>query len=242
MKKENSQTAYALIKFFTHREHYLKFLEGTNLFRTPQYYRTCEDIGRGDRNESCIMYYDELKKGPKPKFINSSIKDSFKSVLIYRADEQKDSWIQSWALIGSHNGFENSLDQIKKEFGHYFVLLPASKIKAYKHLLEKASGLKVNCGALGYSDDPLKRSLTVKDSKFSYQKEFRFFIGECDKGELKEMWLETPKIKKLLIDAQSLKISSPSGIDRYCTVGKEKVVTSDQYIATYAQNMPSDKG
>ncbi|MDP5253385.1 MULTISPECIES: hypothetical protein [unclassified Vibrio] len=238
MNKDSSQQAYSLIKFFTEEEHYKSFLEGTNLFRTPHYYRKCEDTGRGDRHESCIYNWDENTGRPKPKFNHPDIKDSFKSVLIYPANEQKDSWIQSWAIIGNVNGFENSFEQLQEEFGRFFVLLPFNKIEAYKRLLEKASGLKVNCCALGYSDDPTKRSLTVKDSKFSYQKEFRFFIGECGKDELKDKWLETPKIKKLLMDAKSIKLTSPNGVIRYYTVGGSKVVTS---IPTYAKHLTQGK-
>jgi len=50
------QRALALIKFFSKEEHYLAFRNGNLLLRTPHFYRTCEDLGRGDRNESCLGY------------------------------------------------------------------------------------------------------------------------------------------------------------------------------------------
>lgn len=48
-------------------------------------------------------------------------------------------------------------------------------------LVNQASGSQVRYGFVQYSDNPLDRSLTVKDSKFGYQKEFRFYVGECRK-------------------------------------------------------------
>ncbi|GAA6171234.1 hypothetical protein NBRC116592_09040 [Colwellia sp. KU-HH00111] len=228
MNNKNSQSAFALIKFFSQKEHYLSFLNGISLFRTPHYYRTCEDLGRGDRNESCVLFWSRKYGENKPKFSflgNTDINfDECESVLIYPAAEQNDTWMQSWAIIGNHNGFENSLEQMKQVFGLYFVLLPANKITQYAKLVEKDSGMKVSYGAVRYSDNPTERSLTVKDTKFSYQKEFRFFTGECSKGKLKDQFLMLPELKSLLIDAQSLKLTLPNGNIKYCSVGYEGVV------------------
>ncbi|MEI8613668.1 hypothetical protein P4S54_08200 [Shewanella sp. PP-He15 brown] len=229
MNNQSSQSAYALIKFFSHKEHYLSFLNGTSLFGTPHYYRTCEDIGRGDRNESCFLFWDQKFGGKKPKFselngieINCN---EFESILIYPANEQYDAWMQSWAIIGSHNGFEHSLEKMQREFGFYFVVLPASKIINYAKLIERVSGTTVRYGAVRYSDNPIERSLTVKDPRYSYQKEFRFFIGECSKGELKAQVLDLPELNELLLDAKSLRIDLPNGSIKFCSVGHKGIVT-----------------
>ncbi|HAU8299943.1 TPA: hypothetical protein I7159_21465 [Vibrio vulnificus] len=229
MKKNSSQSAFALIKFFSQKEHYLSFLAGTSLFRTPHYYRTCEDIGRGDRNESCVLFWDRKLGGVKPKFIRPDgvemIDKGLESVLVYPIHEQHDSWMQSWAIIGPHNDFEGSLEQLQQEFGSFFVMLPANRIEDYAHLVEKASGLKVSFGAVQYSEDPTERSLTVKDSKYNYQKEFRFFAGECPKGELEDKFFKLPELRNLLLNAQSLKLTSPNGVVKYCSVGHSRTVT-----------------
>ncbi|MGR3064634.1 hypothetical protein ABMY28_22125 [Vibrio vulnificus] len=229
MIKNSSQSAFALIKFFSQKEHYLSFLAGTSLFRTPHYYRTCEDIGRGDRNESCILFWDRKLGGPKPKFIRPDgleMSDKeFESVLVYPIHEQHDAWMQSWAIIGPHNDFEGALEQMLQEFGLFFVILPANRIQDYAQLVEKASGLKVSFGAVQYSEDPTERSLIVKDSRFSYQKEFRFFAGNCPKGELEEKFFELPELRNLLLNAQSLKFTSPNGVVKYCSVGHGRTVT-----------------
>lgn len=227
MKSKYSQ-AIALIKFFSKKEHYLSFRKGTNLFRTPHYYRLDETVGRGDRSESCVGYWDRKLGDDLPSITDSGNNVDLggaQSILIYPASEQKDAWLQSWSVIGPHNNFENSLEQMIKEFGPYFVVLPASKINAYRHLLAKTSGCKVHMGLVDYSDDPLKRSLVIKDSKFSYQKEFRFFLSECSKGEKRDKKVQVQGINKLLLEVSSLKLASPSGEVKYCNLGNHKVAT-----------------
>jgi hypothetical protein len=223
--------AIALIKFFSRKEHYLSFKKGTNLFRTPHYYRKDKSVGRGDRSESCIGYWDKKLGDEMPNIIINGDKVNFEdaqSILIYPAAEQKDAWLQSWAVIEPHNDFENSLEQMINEFGAYFVLLPATKISAYRHLLAKTSGCKVHMGGVGYSDNPLERSLVVKDSKFSYQKEFRFLLGECSKGEKRDKKIQLQGLNKMLLEASTLKLKNPSGEVKYCSLGHKNVVSTSK--------------
>lgn len=227
MKNKYSQ-AIALIKYFSKEEHYLSFLKGTNLFRTPHYYRLDKTVGRGDRTESCVGYWDRNLGDELPNIIDNRNKinlEGAQSLLVYPATEQKDAWLQSWSVIGPYNNFESSLEKMLKEFGPYFVVLPASKIHTYRYLIAKASGCKVNMGLVNYSKCPLKRSLVVKHSKFSYQKEFRFLLGECSKGEVRDKKIQVQGLNKLLIKDCSLRLKSPSGEVKYCSSGNYKVVT-----------------
>jgi hypothetical protein len=223
--------AIALIKFFSEEEHYLSFKKGTNIFRTPHYYRRDKSVGRGDRSESCIGSWNKELGDEMPNIIINGVKvnlDDAQSLLIYSADEQKDAWLQSWAVIEAHNNFENSLQKMLNDFGTYFVILPATKISAYRQLLAKTSGCKVHMGGVRYSDDPLERSLVVKDSKFSYQKEFRFLLGECSKDEKVDKKFQLQGINKMLLEASTLKLTSPSGEVKYCTLGHKKVVSTSE--------------
>ncbi|MBF4241923.1 hypothetical protein [Vibrio anguillarum] len=63
------------------------------------------------------------------------------------------------------------------------------------------------------------------DPRYSYQKEFRFFIGECSKGELKAQVLDLPELNELLLDAKSLRIDLPNGSIKFCSVGHKGIVT-----------------
>ncbi|AVW98910.1 hypothetical protein [Vibrio vulnificus] len=231
MNDMGTQSAFALIKFFSQKEHYLSFVAGTSLFRTPHYYRICEDEGRGDPSESCISFWNRKVGGVKPKLVKPDGTEfgdkDVESILVCSAYEQYDSWMQSWAIISPHNDFESSLEQMIQEFGSFFVLLPVNKIKEYANLVEKASGLKVSYEAVRYTDVLTERSLTVKDLKFSYQKEFRFFVGQCPKGESKDKFLDLPELSSLLLDGQTLVLTSPNGVVKYCSLGHTSVVTVD---------------
>lgn len=227
MTLNTSQQAIVLIKFFSEEKHYLAFKGGSSIFRTPHYFRQSEDSGRGDRAESCLGYWNRRLGDNVPHLTldgrTYNTKDA-ESILIYPAYEQQDAWLQSWCMIGPHNGFEHSLERMLDEFGTYFVVLPATKIGEYARLLAQASDLPVRCGLVRYSDDPLERSLTVKDAKYGYQKEYRFFIGQCDKDEVKEMPLQLQGIDRLVLSASSLRLTSPSGLKSYCSLGRRKVV------------------
>jgi len=226
---KNSQQATALIKFFSKKEHYLAFKKGSSLFRTPHFYRKIEDAGRGDRSESCFGYWDK-KLGdelPNMRSDDSSVNfNDIQSILIYPAHEQEDAWLQSGSVIGPFNNFEDSLEQMIKEFGTYFVVLTADKISAYAKLLAKTSGCKVRQGLILYSNNPLERSLVVKDSKFSYQKEFRFFVGACSKVEIQDKKITLQGVNKMLLEANSLQFRSPSGEVKFCSLGHQNVVTT----------------
>lgn len=226
MTKSNFQ-AYALIKFFDKEEHCLMFKNGSSMFRTPHYYRLCEDKGRGDKNESCIGHWDVSLGHEIPNiFINDqpAVTQDVTSVLMYPEKEKTDKWLQSWCVMGPHNDFELSIEEMMKEFGPYFVVLPVQNIEMYAKLISIQSGCEVSFGLVRYSNNPFDFSLTVKDSKFSYQNEFRFFVGECEKNETQDKLLNLQGLNSLLLEADSLKISSPSGITRYLSVGRENIV------------------
>lgn len=224
---DNSQQAVALIKFFKQKEHFLAFKAGTSLFRTPHYFRRLEDIGRGDSSESCLGYWDKELSDSIPNIVRDGQPidlDEVQSILVYPAHEPKDAWLQSWCMIGPHNNFGQSLERMLDEFGAYFVVLPARNINAYANLISESCNEPVRYGVIRYSDNPLARSLTVKDHGFSYQKEFRFYIGECDKNEVQDRHIRLHGVNNLLLEAGSLRLESASGSVMYCTQGQTKVV------------------
>lgn len=111
-----------------------------------------------------------------------------------------------------------------EEFGTYFVILPAKHIGTYANLIAQASGCHVNYGSIQYSTNSLDRSLTIKDSKFRYQAEFRFYVGECEKTEINDKVISLQGLSNILLEAGSLKFTNPSGEIKYCSLGQKKVV------------------
>ena len=216
-----------LIKFFSKEEHYLAFQAGMSLFRTPHYYRSLDTPGRGDRYDSCLGYWNRTLGDTLPELIDQNsfpleidLKNA-ESLLIHPVEEKHDSWVQCWSAIGSHNEFENSLERMINEFGKYFVILPPKNIEAYAKIMGCS-----RYGLVNYSSDPLKRSLITKDSSFSYQKEFRFFVGQCAKEEVIDKLIKDSSIKSLLCaNATTIKLSCPStDKDYFFSQGQEKII------------------
>lgn len=77
-----------------------------------------------------------------------------------------------------------------------------------------------------YSDNPLDRSLTTKDKKFAYQKEFRFYLGSCAKNETQDKMIYLEKVQSILADAGCLKLVSSRGKTYYFGLGAKAVVTT----------------
>jgi len=223
---KNTQRAVALIKLISEEQWYLASRNGDMLLRTPHYFRNKEDPGRGDRHESCVGYWDR-KRGHEMPAISSDGAPmdmaDVETLLMYPIDEQKDAWMQSWSIVGPDNYYEESLQRLVNEFGPYFILMPVKHIVNYIAMLEQATGLSVRGGPVQYSDDPMKRSLTVKDSEFAYQKEFRFFVGECSKFETQDKHVHVEGIDKILSVGESLKFET-AGKKTYFGLGQKTII------------------
>jgi len=233
-EEDDQGNPIALIKFFSQEEHYLAFKNGSSLFRPPHYYRNLDNPGRGDRTESCLGYWNTLRGDQMPNLelldknnepLNLELSEAEK-LLIHPGNEPKDKWFQCWSFIKTHNGFEDSMERMIEEFGSYFVILPAQHIHRYAEMISHANDSSAGYCQVKYSDDPLKRNLLTKDISFSYQKEFRFFVGECSKEETADKFLNLPDLDSLLLnEAATLKMTSPEGKVRYFSQGKDRVIT-----------------
>lgn len=221
--KNNKYYIYGLMKFFSCEADKQKFLAGSVLLRPPHYFRTSLEAGRGDQFESCVGFYDKELGHKLPRLTENtgtlSLKD-IKSILIYPVDEPYDAWMQSWCAVGTHNGFEDSLSLMLKKFGNHFVFLPANRIETYKKRLAKKTGLPVTGGLVQYTDDRKKGSLMTKSIHFEYQKEYRFLVGECSKGETKEYEIfQVGSLNKIVTKYKTFKFTKESGEIIYCSNG-----------------------
>lgn len=204
------------------------FKRGEVLLRTPHYYRTHDEPGRADRFESCVGFYDKNRGHNLPKFeipIDVQTLNDVQSVLIYPMNEPNDAWIQSWSAVGTHNNFEDSLSRMIKEFGSYFVFLPAKRIATYEQRLSKKSRLVVKSGLVEYTKDSSKRSLMMKTIDFEYQREYRFLVGECEKNYKEDLNIKVGNMQPILTEAMSFKFLKPDGTSIYCGIGDDKVLS-----------------
>jgi hypothetical protein len=220
----------ALIKFFENEKFLNDFVEGAIYCNTPQFYREHKGQGVGDKSESCLKYWDKEAGDNMPEFtLDGEIKDlsNAKNVLVFPSREHKDSWLQCWATVGSHNEFENDIDRIAKECGRYFVVLPIENLPEYEARLKKGLNTDFSHGLVSYSNDPLKFGLAVKGDVYAYQREYRFLIGECDKSNTKSRKFSVGSLEDIVHVNGSLKFTKQDGTTIYFSNGKSLLVCSE---------------
>lgn len=175
-----------IIKFFRDPNKLNALENGLFYCNTPEYYRFSSDEGISDLHESCTTAY-RSSRGDLP--IKIKIKgqeiEGLTAVTIYQGGT-KDRWLHCW--FGLHipqneselNFLANDLNRMRKEFGVNFAFIPCDKIAAFVNHLETLSTYKVDHGFVRYSDSKMDWSYGCKPSAYSYQREYRFVIGECN--------------------------------------------------------------
>lgn len=220
---------YGLIKFFENIDYWQQFKAGLLYCNTPHYFRTIEEIGRSDPYESCIGYYNLARGDNPPKFTDGGGKilniEKAKQVVIHPLNEPSDGWLQCWAIVAPQNNFDDYLIRIVREFGPYFVYMPAQNIKKYIARIRKFNAESVEYGYVRYSSNPKECSLGVKRVDYEYQCEFRIVIGECDKFCKEHREFRVPPLTDLLLDFQSLKLEKPNGQITHFSFGQQTPIT-----------------
>jgi hypothetical protein len=128
--------------------------------------------------------------------------------------------------MGTHNNFDDSLAKMLKNFGKYFVFLEAKRIETYKQRLSKKSGLEATGRIVIYTCNSLKHSSIAKKQSLEFQKEFRFFLGECEKDNADEFYSKVGNLKPILTEIGSGKVTKPDGTITYFSVGHDDVIKS----------------
>lgn len=159
---------------------------GTFYCNTPEYYRMCESHGVGDKHESCIHSYRQ-GRGDQPVIFRMkefTFEPKLQTLTIHRG-KKKDAWLHCWMTLeipeeeaGLHS-LVSDLNRMRLEFGNHFAFIPYKSINPFVACLRELTALDILRGPVKYSNDSMDRSPACKDSSFSYQREFRFLIGQC---------------------------------------------------------------
>jgi hypothetical protein len=204
-----------LLKFFSKQDYLNDFLHGNLFCNTPHYYRNCPEPGVSDRFEACIGYFNK-SLGQREPTINLDGKslDLSKATEVFTFLDQDyyDSWLNCWFILEVPESeselisLKKDLNRVLEEFGDDYVLLPSESFIPFHNLLSKTEH-KMRTGPVKYTDDDLTRGLFKKRPEFSYQREYRFAFGECDKSELKPLCLnvDADQIAKLVIKKPKMK-------------------------------------
>lgn len=173
------------LKFFRDLEKLKSFENGLFYCNTPEFYRQSTDDGISDPHESCYHAYRKSRGDDAMKIqINGAEIDGITDSTTHLGG-LKDRWLHCWFAFDipeSDDEFEaiyQRIEMMRKEFGENFAFLPSANIPKFVNRLRSATDINIEHGDVKYSKSKNEWSFACKSSEYSYQKEFRFVVGEC---------------------------------------------------------------
>ena len=187
-------------------EHLEKLVQGKLYLNTPEYYRINADKSFGDKFESCAYSYRQERDQFAPVLFKNGVQLSQvhpTSATIYSATDRS-FYLHCWSIVSAWNDFrrhERMLADLKKQqeqLGPCFVALRSGNIGK---LLKRIQRMEPNadCSHVEYSDDPNRQSCVCKRTQFSWQREFRFLVGECAEKHTDARCLQLGDLSDLLL-------------------------------------------
>lgn len=176
-----------LLKFFRNEEYLDSLINGKLYFNTPEYYRLSGNEGISDKNESCSISFRKSRndKGIKITFGGNEI-PGITAFTMY-SDESEEKWLHCWTALHFPNNnsqsiyqLVNDINRMRKEFGSQYVFVQNDCYESFVQQLNELSGNKISHGHVSYSDDCWSHSIWCKSKEYSYQREYRFVIGNCN--------------------------------------------------------------
>lgn len=188
-----------LIKFFKDREKLDSFLDGMFWCNTPEFYRLEDAAGVGDKNESCVHSYRAARDGAGATItINGSPPIELTSSTRHNYSE-KDRWMHCWFEWSLPNTDEDGIrlvqdiNRMMSEFGNLYTVLLNRDIGEFISRVDKVTDLNVGANNVRYSANREEWNSLCKDNCYSYQREFRFLLGECSVQEVEPQKLHISK-------------------------------------------------
>ncbi|GAA6186436.1 hypothetical protein [Aliiglaciecola sp. NS0011-25] len=173
------------IKFFRDLDKLKSFEDGLFYCNTPEFYRQSPADGVSDPHESCFHAYRKSRGDDSVKIqINGTEIEGITDSTTYLGG-LKDRWLHCWFAFDmpeSDIEFDNlyqNIQMMRKEFGENFAFLPRENLLRFVNRLRSAIELNLEHGNVKYSSNKQEWSFACKSSAYSYQKEFRFVVGEC---------------------------------------------------------------
>lgn len=121
------------------------------------------------------------------------------------------------------------LGRARNEFGYHYAFIPAHKLYPFVARLKAIIPLEVRSVKVAYSDDSLKWSIGCKSERYSYQREYRFVVGECEHGCVEPYCVrDEPGFSEYILKNPEVKIGSKKTGDTWFSISGETVVTHNQ--------------
>jgi hypothetical protein len=174
-----------IIKFFNDESYLDSLISGTFYCNTPEFYRQSKVEGVSDKNESCLFSYRGERGDDKIvlEFNGLEIKN-IKSLTAHNPSP-RDAWLHCWMALEipktdeELEALERDVLRLQIEFGRSYAFISSDKIAPFLNAIQILTPLQVTARKVDYCDKAINWSPICKDISYSYQREFRFLIGQC---------------------------------------------------------------
>ena len=206
---------HGLLKFFRSESHLDDLLAGKFYCNTPEYYRMCESDGVGDKHESCIQSYRKARGDP-PIILKMGGKALLsEGILEFTVHGRvKDSWLHCWMIFQipesepDLHSLISDINKVRSEFGYHFAFIPHYSIDPFVARLRELTSVDILHGPVKYSDEAMDWSAVCKSSAFSYQREYRFLLGQCKPASEPLVLQDSGGFRELIFKNIPLKLTS----------------------------------
>ena len=165
--------------------HVKDILNGILHLNTPEFYRLRPSDAFGDPNESCGYSYRLARDATPPLVIVAGEKMKGFTALTAARGTGRESYMHCWTALtiprdsAELRAIKRDFRRMRDEFGPTYVGLPGDRIPQLLKRIEEADGLAPLGRLVDYSDDRNKWGSLCKDSRYAFQREFRFLVGPC---------------------------------------------------------------
>lgn len=179
-----------IVKFFNNDRYLDALIAGTLYCNTPEYYRQSKLEGVSDKNESCLFSFRPERGDDDITLELNGVKiKDIKRLTAYNP-EFREAWLQCWMTLEIPNNDEelialqNDVQRIQTEFGRIYAFIRYDKITPFLNAIKTLTDQQVIAGKVAYSEKSTDCGPNCKAISYSYQREFRFLIGECGSNDV----------------------------------------------------------
>lgn len=175
----------ALIKFYREESNLDALMRGVFYCNAPEYYRLSEEEGVGDNNESCIHSFRKSRGDPQAILVIDCHELKGLSALTTHGNHYKDMWLHCWTAFefppdyAGLRRLAEDLATVRENFGLHYAVMEATQIVPFVNRLSTLTDKKIVHGLVDYSDNEMEWHALCKASRFAYQREYRFAVGQC---------------------------------------------------------------
>lgn len=211
-----------LVKFFRNEEYLDKLIDGYLHCQPPEVFRLSEQEGVSDKNESCRASYRKGRKGDIEYTIEIAGRTlNPEDVLGFTIQNglSKDAWMHCWFTIRlpeddvQLSSLKADIERMKQQFGGHYAFILATSIQTFADRLEELTDKRLIGREVVYTDDEAKWDNLTKSLDYSYQREYRFLLGECSTSEKESFVIEDSRgFSQWILKSPSLKFQNEENV------------------------------